>query len=397
MIINQSTVDMGSRRSYNQTTTWQGQTGLVYLGNKNAAAGGKKQEEKLHTGRQSNTALSISKKSMEMFNKLQELRNEKEDDSLRLSSGKESGQSVESKDELLLETLRRLLESLRKMNGGKNGKKTSWKDLDSQWNTNNSSAGEFSYSSSYSKSSSIGFFAAGSVSMQNDGADRQNGMWVRQRVVSAFHHEEETTAFSSMGMVRTADGREINFNIDLEMSRSFTEEYSLFSKENVIFTDPLVINLNAAAADVSDQKFYFDLDADGEEEEISYLGKGSGFLAYDKNGDGVINDGSELFGTKSGDGFADLAAYDNDGNGWIDENDDIFNKLKVWVKAEDGTDKLLDLKEAGVGAIYLGKTTTQFSLNNAQTNDTNAAIRSTGVFLKENGEAGTIQHVDFVV
>ena len=41
---------------------------------------------------------------------------------------------------------------------------------------------------------------------------------------------------------------------------------------------------------------------------------GSGYLALDKNGDGTINDGSELFGTRNGDGFADLAQYDEDGN-----------------------------------------------------------------------------------
>ena len=76
----------------------------------------------------------------------------------------------------------------------------------------------------------------------------------------------------------------------------------------------------------------FDIDADGEEESISYLQGGSGYLALDKNGDGVINDGSELFGTKSGDGFADLAEYDADGNGWIDENDPIFDKLLIWAK-----------------------------------------------------------------
>ena len=49
---------------------------------------------------------------------------------------------------------------------------------------------------------------------------------------------------------------------------------------------------------ISDQKFKFDINADGKEDDISFVGKGSGFLALDKNGDGKINDGSELFGTK---------------------------------------------------------------------------------------------------
>ena len=148
--------------------------------------------------------------------------------------------------------------------------------------------------------------------------------------------------------------------------------------------------------DLGQMKTFFDLDADGKEEEMSFVGKGSGFLALDKNGDGTINDGSELFGTQSGDGFKDLAAYDKDGNGWIDEADDIFKDLKVWTKDEEGNNKLLNLKEAGVGAIYLGSADTQFSLNNEQ-NKTNAVIRKTGIYLKESGEVGTVQHVDFAL
>ncbi|MBQ8547586.1 MAG: hypothetical protein IJ427_03720, partial [Lachnospiraceae bacterium] len=116
-----------------------------------------------------------------------------------------------------------------------------------------------------------------------------------------------------------------------------------------------------------------------------------------KNEDGTINDGSELFGTKSGDGFADLAAYDGDGNGWIDEADEVFSKLKIWTKDENGENLLLNLKEADVGAIYLGNANTQFSLNNAETNETNAIVRKTGVFLKESGTVGTVQHVDLVL
>ena len=59
------------------------------------------------------------------------------------------------------------------------------------------------------------------------------------------------------------------------------------------------------------------------------LGSGSGFLALDKNGNGKIDDGSELFGTKSGDGFADLAEYDSDGNGWIDEKGRVYVLYEV--------------------------------------------------------------------
>jgi hypothetical protein len=117
----------------------------------------------------------------------------------------------------------------------------------------------------------------------------------------------------------------------------------------------------------------------------------------DKNGDGKINDGSELFGTKSGDGFKDLAAFDEDGNGWIDEADSVFKKLKVWSKDEKGNDILIDLKKVDVGAIYLGNANTEFSMKSGLENRTDAINRKTGVYLKESGGVGTVQHVDLAV
>ena len=157
--------------------------------------------------------------------------------------------------------------------------------------------------------------------------------------------------------------------------------------------DPLVLNLDTDVATLSDQKFFFDIDADGTEDEVSMLDAASGYLALDKNSDGIINDGNELFGTKSGDGFADLQKYDEDGNGWIDENDKIWSKLQIWCKDEDGNDQLYRLADNGVGAICLQKAATDFALKGGM-GQTNGAIRSTGVFLYENGNVGTVQHVD---
>ena len=209
--------------------------------------------------------------------------------------------------------------------------------------------------------------------------------------------ENETTCFETTGTAITADGRKLEFNISLEMSRSFTkmaEECCDFGQPRLC--DPLVINLKTNVASVSDQKFFFDINADGVKDEISKLNKNSGYLALDKNDDGTINDGSELFGTSSGNGFKDLLAYDEDGNGWIDEADSIFQKLKVWVMNEDGTSKLMNLKTSGVGAIYLGYEDTAFSLKDAE-NKTNAVIQKTGLFLYENGMSGTVQQLDLAV
>ena len=229
------------------------------------------------------------------------------------------------------------------------------------------------------------------------GTNASGTTWQRITATSGFTGESESTTFASKGLVQTADGRNIDFNVEVSMSRAFMSQIDTLEVQEYIKTDPLMINLDTNIGSVSDQKFFFDLDSDGDEEQISFAGKGSGFLALDKNGDGKINDGSELFGTSSGDGFKDLAAYDEDGNGWIDENDSVFSKLKVWTKDENGNDYLIDLKKADVGAIYLSNADTQFSLKDDE-NNLNAEIKKTGIYLREStGAVGTLNHVDLVV
>lgn len=284
-----------------------------------------------------------------------------------------------------LELLRKMIAALNRMNG-KNPSEAlrELKEMKSQ-----AKAG-YAYGSGQGIGKQSGMIAS-------SGNAPRPTTWKKTTVTSAFVTEMEHTAYQASGVVKTADGREINFGVTMEMSRAFCAKYDSIVQEDYICTDPLVINLDTNATTVSDQKFLFDLDADGKEEEISFVGKGSGFLALDKNKDGKINDGSELFGTRSGDGFKDLAAYDQDGNGWIDENDSIFKDLKIWTKDEKGNDRLIDLKEAGVGAIYLGNVSTEFSLKSDETKATNGVIRKTGIYLKETGEVSTIQHVDLAV
>ncbi len=220
------------------------------------------------------------------------------------------------------------------------------------------------------------------------------GMTVMNYSQEMYFEEVESTSFSTVGTVKTADGREINFNVNVGMSRQFQEYYqNNYVSSAIALCDPLVINLDTDVAQLDDQTFFFDIDADGEKDEIAQLGAGSGYLALDKNQDGSINDGSELFGTKSGDGFADLARYDEDGNGWIDEGDAIWDKLQIWTRDANGKEVLYRLSEKGVGAICLQNAATDFTQKGA-TGQTLGIIRSTGVFLYENGNVGTVQHLD---
>ena len=214
--------------------------------------------------------------------------------------------------------------------------------------------------------------------------------------------ENETTNFSASGIIKTADGKEIQFQCDLSMQRSFymdnsTEIFMGASTDRKSLCDPLIINFAGTAAELKNTTFAFDLNADGSAENIQELAAGSAFLVLDKNKDGKINNGNEMFGTQSGDGFADLSVYDEDGNGWIYENDSVYNSIGVWNNSAYGG-KIRSLKEAGIGAIYLQNANTEFSIKDKTTNELQGQIRKTGIFLNEkNGNIGTIQHVDLAI
>ena len=208
--------------------------------------------------------------------------------------------------------------------------------------------------------------------------------------------EHESSDFSSTGKIKTADGRSLDFSLNLTMCRDFECERKTMDSGKVEFRDPLVINFDGKAADLSGKSFSFDLDMDGKAESIFSLGSSSGYLAIDNNADGCINDGSELFGTRSGNGFADLAKLDSDGNHWLDEADAGFASLRIWQRDASGQDTLSSLRDKGVGALYLGSTETPFSLTDNE-NRTLGQIRASGIYLREDGGAGSLQQIDLAV
>jgi len=229
-------------------------------------------------------------------------------------------------------------------------------------------------------------------------ADTQNttgtGLVYQQ---SMSYSESETTTFSAEGSITTKDGKNIDFSVSLSMSRTFYTESNLSIRAgDAAKTDPLVINFDGNAAELSSTRFQFDIDANGSLDQIATLKSGSGMLALDKNQDGVINDGSELFGPKTGNGFKELAAYDDDKNQFIDEADAIYNKLRIWQRHEDGSQQLMALGDKNIGAIYLGHTSTPFQLK-TEDNASLGEVADSGVYLKEQGGAGSVQQINFTV
>jgi hypothetical protein len=224
-------------------------------------------------------------------------------------------------------------------------------------------------------------------------ASQTEGWGLRYDSVETYTEREQTT-FAAQGVV-TADGKEYSFSASLAMDRSYSTSQSVSIRAGDALKDPLVLNLGQGPAVLSGQKMSFDIDMDGTTEDVPTLGGGSGFLSIDKNQNGVVDNGSELFGPTTGNGFSELASYDEDGNGWIDEGDSVYSRLGIWTQNGE-SQTIQSLKELNIGAIYTSGVGTPFEMKNGQ-NETEAAIRQTGIYLRENGSVGTAQQLDLAV
>ena len=130
------------------------------------------------------------------------------------------------------------------------------------------------------------------------------------------------------------------------------------------FIDPIIIDLNndgKLSTTTIDNGTYFDHQNDGFAETSAWVFPEDGILAIDKNNDGIINNGSEIFGdnyikgdgTKATSGFNALKDLDSNNDNIINSQDEAFSQIKI-LKG-DGT--ILTLQEAGIESINLNTTT----------------------------------------
>lgn len=152
----------------------------------------------------------------------------------------------------------------------------------------------------------------------------------------------------------------------LEISYEQVEYIKIESSETEIReAEPLVIDLNGNGIELTDVRkgegVEFDITGDGTKEQVSWVSPNDGMIVYDRNGNGTIDSGKELFGDQHGaaNGFEELAKFDSDNNGVIDRADDIYNNLQIWQDlnrngySEDN--ELKPIGEYGIDRIDLKK------------------------------------------
>ncbi len=166
---------------------------------------------------------------------------------------------------------------------------------------------------------------------------------------------------------------------------------------------PLVLDLDGDGVETTgvENGTHFDHDGNDFAEKSGWVGSDDGLLVRDVNGNGVIDDGTELFGNNSvlssgetaKNGFEALKDLDSNNDGVFNSSDTEWNNVKVWKDANGNgmvdEGELLSLEQAGVAGInvdYEASTTVDASGNEH---------KQTGTFIKTDGTTGSVHDVWF--
>ena len=132
---------------------------------------------------------------------------------------------------------------------------------------------------------------------------------------------------------------------------------------------PILINLGSNSKEdlltSAEDGVWFDIKARGTPRRVAWTRTASrvGFLALDRNGNGAIDDGSELFGTATPtgtgacarNGFLALAELDGNNDGRIDKDDPIYSSLRLWIDTNHNgseSEELMTSQDAGITTLF---------------------------------------------
>ncbi|WAF87783.1 hypothetical protein NRL37_10140 [Metapseudomonas otitidis] len=187
--------------------------------------------------------------------------------------------------------------------------------------------------------------------------------------------------------------------IDQSVNSTFSDALSFIQR-----IDPLSLDLDGDGIETvgANAGITFDFDGDGLKTGTGWVKGDDGFLVLDRNGNGQIDNGGELFGVdtvkangqKATDGFDALRDFDSNGDGVFDAKDAQFANVRIWQDTnQDGiaqTGELKTLAEHNIVAINLDSTASN------QTSNGNL-ISATGTFIRGDGTQGSVNANQSVV
>lgn len=168
--------------------------------------------------------------------------------------------------------------------------------------------------------------------------------------------------------------------------------------DRICYSSPLVLDLDNDGIELTSAEsgVSFDLLAQGSPVRTAWTQGDDAFLCLDLNGNGRIDSGAELFGSRSGgkdhaDGFLALALYDGNRDGRIDRTDRVFNRLRLWTDANhDGKSSAKELRPLGALDIVALDLAPDRIEGEAALDAHGNALSLVSHFVKKSGEKGLL-------
>jgi Ca2+-binding RTX toxin-like protein len=171
--------------------------------------------------------------------------------------------------------------------------------------------------------------------------------------------------------------------------------------------DPLVLDLDGDGIETravsAVNAVMYDYNGNEIKTNTGWVSPDDGFLVFDRNGNGAIDNASELFsdytplyaGGQAADGFAALAQEDTNNDGIVNNLDANWNNLRVWQDINsDGisqSEELFTMEEAGISGLNVAKSNINQNFPNGN------SIKGTGTYIKSDGTTGLMGDVYFAV
>ncbi|MCC6486573.1 MAG: hypothetical protein IT364_03670 [Candidatus Hydrogenedentes bacterium] len=167
------------------------------------------------------------------------------------------------------------------------------------------------------------------------------------------------TGSAGTGSTQQVQTQAFSYNLQLEFSFESTEVVQI-TQGQVQQSDPITFDLDGDGVELTNYAAgaRFDILGNGQQANTAFVTGGDAFLALDRNGNGTIDSGKELFGDQRGaqNGFEELRKLDGNGDGVIDARDEAFTRLRLFKDNGNGVTEageLLSLADAGIASISL--------------------------------------------
>jgi Ca2+-binding RTX toxin-like protein len=201
------------------------------------------------------------------------------------------------------------------------------------------------------------------------------------------------------GVGRRSLSIEYTFNVSISDTVGMTTvvPYTVTFLRRGFSSPPIVFDLDGDGLELvpfSGSTVKFDMDGDAIRDRTGWVGADDGMLALDRNGNGTIDDISEI--SFAGEGalsdLEGLAAFDSNGNGFLDSGDERFGEFRVWRDSnQDGISdagELVSLSDAGIVSVNLTLNRTQEEPGGAEN-----IVYATSTYLGSDGVEHTVGDV----